>query len=67
MTGIVLRNPCPVCGNPCHLMAGVNVRGGDFELRYLVCWRDGSQAAVCDPIRWRIAEKHQRKIKERLL
>lgn len=67
MTGLVQRHRCPVCGNLCHLMAGVNVRGGDIELRYLVCWRDGSQAAVRDPIRWRIPEKHQRKMKERLL
>jgi predicted nucleic-acid-binding Zn-ribbon protein len=37
---IVDDNPCPKCGNPCHLMAGINVPGGDRSEVYLVCWKD---------------------------
>lgn len=30
--------PCPKCGKPCHLMAGINVLPAFKEFMFVVCW-----------------------------
>lgn len=36
---LVDDNPCPKCGKPCQLVAGINVPNGNRSKSYLVCWK----------------------------
>lgn len=40
------ETPCPQCSKRCHMMAGVNVPGGDTRETYLVCWTCGLRNQV---------------------
>lgn len=51
-SGLTEVHRCPKCGKPSSLMAGVNVRGGDKDRRYLVCWKDKQVRMVATGAPW---------------